>query len=133
VDHNLTKRDQLLRNLRQICLELPESKETLKWGNPTFVAGKKMFAVLDRYKDRWCIAFVATLEEQELLVAKPGFFPAPYAAKYGWVCCDAEGKLNWKEMEKLITGSYRLVALKRMLKALEESAAANSNGSSRRS
>ena len=119
VIEDLTKRGQLLKQLREICLPLPECKETLKWGNPTFVAGKKMFAVLDRYHDRWCIAFVATFPDQKRLVAKPGFFPAPYAAKYGWVCRDAEGKLSWKEMEKLLLSSYRLVALKRMLAALE--------------
>jgi predicted DNA-binding protein (MmcQ/YjbR family) len=117
---DLTKRDHLLRHLREICLKLPECKETLKWGNPTFVAGKKMFAALDRYHDRWCIAFVSTLADQKKLVVKSGFFPAPYAAKYGWVCRDAEDKLNWKEMKKLLTDSYRLVALKRMLKTLHE-------------
>jgi predicted DNA-binding protein (MmcQ/YjbR family) len=118
VTEDLTKRGQLLKQLREICLPLPECKETLKWGNPTFVAGKKMFAALDRYDDRWCIAFVATFPEQKRLVAKPGFFPAPYAAKYGWVCRDAEVKVNWKEMEKLLLSSYRLVALKRMLAAM---------------
>ncbi len=116
---DLTRRDHLLRQLREICLELPECRETLKWGNPTFVAGKKMFAALDRYHDRWCVAFVSTLANQKELVARPGFFPAPYAAKYGWVCRDAEGKLNWKEMKTLLIDSYRLVALKRMLKAME--------------
>ena len=117
---DLTKRGQLLRQLRAICLPLPECSEALKWGNPTFLAGKKQFAALDRYHDRWCVAFLAKLSDQKRLVAKPGFFPAPYAAKYGWVCRDAEGKLNWKELEKLIAASYRLVALKRMLTALEK-------------
>jgi predicted DNA-binding protein (MmcQ/YjbR family) len=114
---DLTKRDQLLRRMREICLALPECNEVLKWGNPTFVAGKKMFAALDRYHDRWCIAFVSTLPEQKKLVAKSGFFPAPYAAKYGWVCRDAEARVNWKEMGKLLIEGYKLVALKRMLAA----------------
>ena len=115
----LTKRAELLNALREICLPLPECKETLSWGNPTFVAGKKQFAVLDRYHDRWCIAFVATPEKQRLLIEKPGYFPAPYGAKYGWVCRDAEDRVNWKELEKLIVESYRRVALKRMLVALD--------------
>jgi len=33
--------------LRGICLPLPEVVETVKWGHPTFEAGKKVFAVLD--------------------------------------------------------------------------------------
>ena len=117
---DLTKRGQLLEALRKICLQLPECSEAVKWGNPTFVAGKKQFAVLDRYHDRWCIAFLAKPAQQKLLLAKPGFFPAPYAAKYGWLCRDAEGRVNWKEIEKLILDSYRLVALKRMLAALDD-------------
>ena len=113
-------RDELLRRLRDICLPLPECKEMLKWGNPTFLAGKKTFAVLDRYQDRWCIAFVASTEEQRALIARPGFFAAPYAAKYGWVCRDAEGRVAWKELEQLLLKSYRRVALKRMLLSLSE-------------
>lgn len=114
-----TKRGDLLKHLREICLPLPECKETTSWGNPTFVAGKKQFAVLDRYHDRWCIAFAAKPETQKALLQKPGFFAAPYGAKYGWVCRDAEGRLNWKELEKLIVESYRKVALKRMLTAMD--------------
>lgn len=115
----LSKRSKLLARLREICLPLPECKETLTWGNPTFVAGKKQFAVLDRYHDRWCIAFVTTPEKQAGLLKRTGFFAAPYGAKYGWVCRDAESRLPWKELETLIVDSYRRVALKRMLTALD--------------
>jgi len=115
-----SQRDELLRRLRDICLPLPECKETLQWGNPTFLAGKKAFAVLDRYHDRWCIAFVASHEEQRALIARPGFFAAPYAAKYGWVCRDAEGRVAWKELERLLMKSYQRVALKRMLLVLSQ-------------
>jgi predicted DNA-binding protein (MmcQ/YjbR family) len=115
----LTKRSELLAHLREICLALPECKETLSWGNPTFVAGKKQFAVLDRYHDRWCIAFVTNSEKQKALLKRPGFFAAPYGAKFGWVCRDAEGRIAWKDLEKLIVASYRHVAIKRMLAALD--------------
>lgn len=114
----MTTRDELLAELRRICLALPECKEVVKWGNPTFVAGKKQFAVLDRYHDRWCIAFIALPPQQRRLLEKKSFFPAPYAAKYGWICRDAEGRMNWKELEALIVKSYRSVALKRMIAAL---------------
>jgi len=122
---DLTQRAQLLTQLRAACLHLPECSETLKWGNPTFVAGKKQFAVLDRYNDRWCIAFLARPAQQKLLLARPGFFAAPYAAKYGWVCRDAESRLNWKEIGTLILDSYRLVALKRMITVLDGSRGPN--------
>jgi predicted DNA-binding protein (MmcQ/YjbR family) len=112
---------QLLRRLRQICLSLPEAAETVKWGHPTFEAGKKIFAVLDNYHGQPCIAFRAPEDEQKKLLRDKRFFPAPYASAHGWVCLRAEGKLNWTEVRDLTVASYRLVALKRMLVALSGS------------
>src|SRR5437016_11220301 len=103
----------LLMKLREICLALPEVVETVKWGHPTFQAGKKIFAVLDHYHGQLCIAFRTSLEAQKRLCRDERFFPAPYAATKGWVCLSAEGKLNWSEVRDLILASYRLAALKR--------------------
>ena len=47
----------LLARVREICLGFPEVRETVKWGHPTFEAGKKMFAVIDAYEGRPCLAF----------------------------------------------------------------------------
>ena len=110
---------KLLTRLRQACLALPEVRETVKWGHPTFEAGKKMFAVLDRYEDRPCIAFRAHPEKREALLADGRFAEAPYAARFGWVYLRADGPIDWAEVENLLRDSYRLVALKRMLTALE--------------
>jgi predicted DNA-binding protein (MmcQ/YjbR family) len=110
----------LLSRLRKICLALPEVRETVKWGHPTFEAGKKMFAVLDQYDGRPCLAFRAAPERQEDL-ADGRFFEAPYAARFGWVCLRADGSLDWREIAELVRGSYRQVALKRMLSALDAS------------
>jgi predicted DNA-binding protein (MmcQ/YjbR family) len=107
--------------LRAICRRLPEVRETVKWGHPTFEAGKKMFAVLDQYDGRPCIAFRTELDFVDQLLTDERFFAAPYAARHGWVCLSADGRLNWTEVEKLVVASYRLVALKRMLSALEGS------------
>jgi predicted DNA-binding protein (MmcQ/YjbR family) len=111
----------LLAMLRQLCLGFPEVNETVKWGHPTFVAGRKMFAVLDRYEDRPCIAFRAPPEKREALLADGRFFEAPYAARHGWICLPAEGSINRLEVQELLKNSYRLVALKRMLAAFDDS------------
>ncbi len=100
----------LLIKLRGISLALPEVVETIKWGHPTFEAGKRIFAVLDHYHGQSCIAFRTSMEEQKKLCRDERFFPAPYAASRGWVCMGAEGKLNWSEVRDLILGSYRLAA-----------------------
>ena len=109
----------LLTKLREICLALPEAVETVKWGHLTFEAGKKIFAVLDYYHGRPCIAFGTSREEQKKLCCDARFFPAPYAANRGWVCLYADGALNWSEVRHILLASYRLVALKRMLRKLD--------------
>lgn len=110
---------QILERLRAICLDLPEVHETTKWGHPTFEAGKKMFAVLDKYEDRGCIAFRVAQDRLAEVLSDERFFAAPYAARHGWVCMYADGQLNWREIKELVIGSYRQVALKRMLAALD--------------
>ena len=108
-----------LKRLRKICLAFPETKETVKWGHPTFEAGKKAFAVLDRYHGEACIAFRTGGKAQPRLLRDKRFYPAPYAATRGWVCLRMAGELDWLEVGGLIVASYRTVALKRMLAALE--------------
>ena len=110
--------ENLYPRLRQLCLSLPEARETETFGNPTFRAGKKTFAVLDQYRGERCICFKATLAEQRRLCRDPRFFVAPYVGKHGWTCLRVRGKLRWKEVEKLLVESYHQVALKRMITAL---------------
>ena len=98
-------------------MPLPEVRETVKWGHPTFEAGNKMFAVLDRYDDRPCVAFRAAPDKCDTLLADDRFFAAPYAAHQGWICHYADGPIDAAELQKLLKCSYRLVALKRMLTA----------------
>jgi predicted DNA-binding protein (MmcQ/YjbR family) len=112
----------VLKRLREVCLSLPETSETVKWGHPTFVAGRKMFAALDEYGGRPCIAFRADPLRQAELLRDPRFYAAPYAAAHGWVCMHADRRLNWRYVSELLLGSYRMAALKRMLAALDETA-----------
>ena len=104
--------------LRQICLGLPEVRETVKWGHPTFEAGKRMFAVLDQYEGRTCIAFRTSPEKRDALLTDKRYFEAPYAAGLGWICLHADVPFSRAKVQALLLESYRLVALKRMLSAL---------------
>jgi predicted DNA-binding protein (MmcQ/YjbR family) len=110
----------LLALLRRVCLALPEVRETVKWGHPTFEAGKKIFAVLDHYEGQPCIAFRTVPEKYEKLLADGRFFEAPYGAQNGWICLRTDGRMSRKEVQQLLHASYRLVALKRMLAVLDE-------------
>ena len=117
---------KLLAHLRRVCLALPEARETTTFGHPTFQAGKKTFAVLDEYAGEPCLAVKLPLPRQQERLASPRYFPAPYGAKHGWVCLRTSGALALDEVSELCVASYREVALKRMLTALDGDTTARS-------
>jgi predicted DNA-binding protein (MmcQ/YjbR family) len=115
----LSARDQTtLARLRKICLLWPETAETVKWGHPVFVAGKKMFAAFGVDHGRPTIGFKLADERWDELVDEINIIPAPYAARFGWVSLWADRKIDWRMLEQLLFDSYRAVALKRMLAQL---------------
>jgi predicted DNA-binding protein (MmcQ/YjbR family) len=122
--HGLPSRDVdvALPKLRAICAKLPESIETTTFGHPTFQAGpKKTYAVLDDHEQKGmlCLVFKTTRAEQKRLVDDVRFFLSKFGAKHGWTAMRIDGKTSWRHAKELIVGSYRLVALKRMIAALD--------------
>lgn len=111
--------EQILLMLRDICLKFPEARETVKWGNPTFEAGKKMFAVLDHYDGSVCVAFRSREDDTSELTKDPTIFQAPYGAKHGWWCIRVDKTMPRRKLASLVETSYRSVAIKRMLTALD--------------
>ena len=111
---------EMQRKLRRLCLSLPETSEVAAWGHPNFRAGKRTFAVYETYKGRPCIAVKIDPLTREGLLQHPSFFPTPIIGKHGWLSIWVDGPVDWNLIKKLVTGSYRLVALKRMLANLEE-------------
>jgi hypothetical protein len=74
-----------LRRLRKICLALPEAREQIAWGEPTFRVRKKLFAMYanaDNHNGRgrsavWIKA--RAVNQHLLIVAHPDrFFVPPY-------------------------------------------------------
>ena len=116
------KPETALRKLRKLCLALPEVTETRTFGNPTFMAGKRTFVVLDKYKGDYAIAFKATPADQMVLTMDPRFYITPYSGKYGWTSLKLSDDMDWEEVRNLSIMSYRLVALKRMIRQLDQNA-----------
>lgn len=106
--------DPLLARLREVALELPEAVEVEAWGRPTFRAGKKIFAV---YSDDGMV-FKPEAGERDALVHGARFSIPPYFGPHGWLALTLDEKTDWGEVRELLDGSYRQVALNRMLKAL---------------
>ena len=97
-----------LARLRAECAGWPAVTETTSWGNPTFKANGKSFAVLDRYKGEYCIWLRCDPARREALLGEEGFFSAPYDKNKTAICRLLDG-LEWEEFEPLIRLSYESV------------------------
>jgi predicted DNA-binding protein (MmcQ/YjbR family) len=113
--------DPYLNELREVCLALPETAEVEAWGRPTFRAGKKIFAVFNGDDDHaHALTFKPEPDERPALLQDKRFYSPPYFGPGGWLSLDFDTtRVDWGEVAELVESSYRQVALKRMLKALD--------------
>jgi len=113
--------DPYLADVRKVCLALPESVEVEAWGRPTFRAGKKIFAVFEGNDEHpFAVIFKVESDERPALLQDPRMYVPPYWGPSGWLALDfTVAEVDWDELSELIDASYRQVALKRMLKALD--------------
>jgi predicted DNA-binding protein (MmcQ/YjbR family) len=114
----ITAAPGVLEKLRTLCLSLPETSERASWGHPNFRAGKKTFVTFERIHGRPSIAFRLDQPDIERLTHNPQFFATPYG-RGQWISVWADTPFDWDLVRDLIMRSYRLVALKRMLAALD--------------
>src|SRR6266702_5244019 len=99
--------DEVLRRLRTLCSSLSDVSETVTYGHPTFRVEKQAFAILEKYRGRLCIVFKAEMLHQQALVEDASrFLVAPYIGRQGWVSMLADGKLDWRKVRRLVTGSH---------------------------
>lgn len=104
---------KILAKLRELCLALPKSSETITFGHPTFQVGTKTFAVLETYKGELSICVKVGKKMQPIFLEDPRFYRTPYVGQHGWVSLRANTKLNWKEIAQLVSGSHELVGAKK--------------------
>src|SRR5246127_556007 len=90
--------ERALKQIRSICLALPESSEVEAWGHPTFRAGKKMFAAFGGHDGTLTLGLKVGLDRQDQLLEDDRFFPTPYAAHQGWVSLRLDGQTDWDEV-----------------------------------
>jgi predicted DNA-binding protein (MmcQ/YjbR family) len=108
-----------VQKLRTLCLAFPETSERSSWGHPNFRAGKRTFAAFEAVKGRPSIAIHLNSTDVDLLLRRKPFFVTPYG-RGQWVSLWADGKVDWRLVARLLERSYRLVALKRMITALQK-------------
>jgi predicted DNA-binding protein (MmcQ/YjbR family) len=112
------KAEAALDKLRALCLAYPEASEKTAWGHPNFKAGKKVFVAYEYVKGRPSIAFRLDPPDVERLLMRRQFFVTPYG-RGQWVSLWAESALDWRAVTDLVDRSYRVVAQKRMIAALD--------------
>ncbi|MFN8062242.1 MAG: MmcQ/YjbR family DNA-binding protein [Vicinamibacterales bacterium] len=116
--HKMTRNSDALNRVRKFCLSLPETTETTSWGHPNFRAGKRTFVTFEWIEERPSIAFRLSGTDIDLLLGRPGFFVTPYGRNQ-WVSLWVSASTDWRLVTRLLEQSYRMVALKRMVAALD--------------
>jgi predicted DNA-binding protein (MmcQ/YjbR family) len=117
--HTMAKTDAVLMRMREICLSLPDTKETITWGKPHFRVGEKIFAGCGEENGRQVIGFKLQMAHAEAVIKDPRFWRAPYVGHKGWVSMDASGVKDWDEVRAMILESFRLIAPRKTLAKLE--------------
>jgi predicted DNA-binding protein (MmcQ/YjbR family) len=120
----MPKIDPILAKMREICLSLPDTKETITWGQPHFRVGDKIFSGYGAEKGKKVIGFKLEMDHADAMMDDPRFWRAPYVGHKGWVSMDATLVRHWEEVKLLIHESYRLIAPKKSLAKLADNAGA---------
>ncbi|MEM7246360.1 MAG: MmcQ/YjbR family DNA-binding protein [Acidobacteriota bacterium] len=109
-----------LDRVRKTCLAYPEVVEVVQFGAPWFKAGKKAFCIYGAEERRSGACFNLTPEHQSVLIEDERFSKTHYVGQHGWTTMVFSGRVEWSLVEELIDQAYRKVALKRMLKQLDD-------------
>jgi predicted DNA-binding protein (MmcQ/YjbR family) len=108
----MAKKSIALTKTREICLSLPDTKETSTWGEPHFRVNDKIFAGYGVEDAAPNIGFKLEQDNAAKVVEIPGFSPAPYGGRHGWVSMDASDVRDWDILREMIVESDRLIAPK---------------------
>lgn len=117
---NRSGKDRRLSRLRQIALSLPSTKCERFGSHAAFLVRKKIFAYFlnDHHGDGIVsVACKALPGDNTALVAaqRDRFYLPAYVGPRGWVALRLDrGEIDWDEVAELMTGSYLLVAPKRL-------------------
>jgi predicted DNA-binding protein (MmcQ/YjbR family) len=109
----------VLAKLDKLCNKFPEVTDAKQFGTPVWRAGKKVFCGANRYNGRLKLNFWVGPDLQDMLTMDKRYAIPPYMGHNGWITLDVEDTIDWEEVERLLLGSYKHFALKRMLAALE--------------
>jgi hypothetical protein len=116
---------RLIERTRRICLALPEAREKLSHGEPTWFAGAgRVFAMIDDHHHgapHLSLWLPAPPGMQEALVGSDPdrYFRPPYVGHRGWIGVVLDTRPDWRVVEGLVGEAYRQVASRRLVAQLD--------------
>lgn len=104
--------EEVLKQVREACLALPETSERLSHGSPSFFIRKKKCFVMfldnhhgDGRLALWCAAPDGS--QGALVASEPGhYFVPPYVGHMGWIGVHLNRGLAWDEIAAAIEAAY---------------------------
>jgi predicted DNA-binding protein (MmcQ/YjbR family) len=114
-------KDAFHDRLLAIVTKLPGAYEDRPWGSVHCKVDGKIFVGWGRMDDgRMSLGVRVPIDEQPALVEHdPRFTVAKYVGRYGGVDMRMDTSPDWREVEKYIVGSYRMIASKKRIKELD--------------
>ena len=117
------EREQVLAQLREICLALPETSERPSHGAPTFFIREKrsfLMVLTNHHGDgRFAIWCAAPEGMQRMLVDADAerFFVPPYVGHRGWLGLRLDRGVHWDELTGIVEDAYAEVAPAKLVEA----------------
>jgi predicted DNA-binding protein (MmcQ/YjbR family) len=117
--------DSRLARVTEIALSLPEATRQIYGSHAQFLVRKRTFAYfLDNHHGDGIVAVTCKVlpgDNKALAEAQPARFYLPhYLASRGWVGLRLDvGKVDWNEVREFLSGSYALIAPKRLAELLK--------------
>jgi predicted DNA-binding protein (MmcQ/YjbR family) len=108
--------NELISQLRQVCLAFAGVVEKEAWGECTFrITGGKMFAMTDNdhhHSGHLAVWVMAPPTAQEALIrSKPErFFKPPYVGVKGWVGVRLDKRVDWDQLAAILREGYLMSA-----------------------
>jgi len=107
-----------IERVRRICLSLPGAWEKLSHGEPTWFAGKKVFAMFSNNHHgvgHVAVTVPAAIGIQEMLIKKSPrkFYRPPYVGVSGWIGIEVD-RVSDKELSLHIREAWQLIAPKKL-------------------
>ena len=109
--------EEVLEQVRSLCLALPEVEERLSHGEPTwFVRGKKSFVMFcDHHHGLrlgvWCAA-AEGVQELRIEQDPDTFYRPPYVGARGWLGVNLDADPDWDDVADILRDAYLAIAPK---------------------